>query len=355
MKHDAPADGEEIPQDRFGILGIFGRDFRDMPPGHQELWLERAYTYWRQRGFPYPDLSLEEMTREFRLLQSVKAKSILAYGKARLSMVGLRLANAFHPQMWSVREHGRSALECFADDTVLRRALVKSARFWPGRRCWNAQCLRSVLRIYHRARVSNFRPTVARAVIACFSSEGNVVLDFSAGYGGRLLGALSLARQYIGIDPATEQVEGLRLMKETLGPLSRSVVEICQACAEDLLPDFPSRCIDLVFSSPPYFDRERYSSDSTQSFRRYPAYSQWKEKFLAAVIQESFRVLRQGGYLILNVANVEPYTVATDAAKLAGSRFEAKPIIRMLTSTMPSLRASQQIYKWEPILVFRKR
>ena len=355
MKRDVAASGEAVCHDRHGVLSLFGRELQAMPPARQELWLRRAQRYWRGRGFPYPELSPAEAAREFRLLQGIEPESILRDGEARCSMVGLRLANSFHPQMWSVREHGRSAVECFEDNTVLRRALAKSARFWPNRRCWNAQCLRSVLRIYHRARVSNFRPTVARAAIARFSRAGDTILDFSAGYGGRLLGALSLGRRYIGIDPAAEQVAGLRLMAAALGPLSGGAADIHQACAEELLPELPRGNVDLVFSSPPYFDRERYSSDESQSFRRYPTYSQWKKGFLAVVIRESCRVLRRGGYFLLNVADVEPNTVATDAAGLASERFAALPVIRMLTSAMPSLRARRRIYKWEPILVFRKR
>ncbi|MES1240669.1 MAG: class I SAM-dependent methyltransferase [Acidobacteriota bacterium] len=343
-------------QDHFGILNIFGRDFQSMPLAQQELWLGRAFDYWRSHGFPYPTLSFEEIEREFRLLQRVVPEDIIQNDEARSSMLGLRMANYFHPQMWAVQEHGRSAVRCFEDDTILRRALTKAARFWPNRRCWNAQCVRSVLRIFHRARVSNFRPTVAGAIINYFSLEGATVLDFCAGYGGRLLGSLSLKnRHYIGIDPAEEQVQGLREMLRTLSSLSEGSAEIHQMCAEDLLRELPGCSVEFVFSSPPYFDRERYSIDQAQSFRRYPRYSEWKEKFLKVIINESFRVLKRGGYLAINVADVGAYAVATDTRDLAKEVFEIRRTIRMLTNAMPSQRAKNRIYKWEPILIFQKR
>ena len=38
--------------------------------------------------------------------------------------------------------------------------------------------------------------------------------------------------------------------------------------------------LDMVFTSPPYFDREQYSEDDEQSFKSYPMYSDWRDNFL---------------------------------------------------------------------------
>jgi hypothetical protein len=43
---------------------------------------------------------------------------------------------------------------------------------------------------------------VARSVFYRFSDDQDIVVDFSAGYGGRMFGALSMARHYIGSNPA---------------------------------------------------------------------------------------------------------------------------------------------------------
>jgi hypothetical protein len=338
------------------ILNIFGRDIADLPLSQRDLWLNYAFQYWRSRGFPYPQLSQVEMQNEFKLLERVSFDKILIRGWARSSTVGLRLANAFHPQMWKVPVHGRSPVDRFEDDDTLRKALLKAVRFWPDRRCWNAQCIRSVMRILHRARVSNFRPAVARAIIERFSRSGQQIVDFSAGYGGRLLGALTLRRNYIGVDPAKDQINGLRRMTQSLRGYARADAQLYQACAEDFLPHLPAGKTDLVFTSPPYYDLERYSREDTQSCVRYSTYSEWKERFLKVVIMEAYRLLRKGGYLVLNVADVGKYTIATDAITIASRIFGTETqLIRMMMSTMPAERAKgSDAFRWEPILVWAK-
>jgi hypothetical protein len=62
---------------------------------------------------------------------------------------------------------------------------------------------------------------------------------------------------------------------------------LCQGPAEDLLTGFPKGTAQLIFSSPPYFDRERYSDEPSQSYIRFPKYSDWKRHFLEVAIVES--------------------------------------------------------------------
>jgi 16S rRNA G966 N2-methylase RsmD len=338
------------------VVNLFGRDFSAMSAHQQAFWLGKARRYWREQGFPYPTLTTIERKREFSLLRSVKPNSIVKRNLIAHSTVGLRLANAFHPQMWRVRAHGRSPVELFGDDQSLTRALRKAAGFWPDRRCWNAQCLRSVLRIMHRVGVSNFRPTVARALLQRYSGEGDAVLDFSAGYGGRLLGALSLERHYTGVDPDPAQFSGLNALMEAMSGQSLGNSRLIRGCAEEILPSLPSKSFSVVFSSPPYFNREKYSDDPTQSYLRFPTYEEWREQFLAVVLRQSFRLLENRGHLILNVANTGNFTIAADADEICRRYFGRPRVLRMLMASNPTSRAtpSESKYRWEPIYVYRK-
>jgi len=339
------------------ILNMFGRDFAMMPAHEQKMSIEAAHSYWRHTGFPYPQLPRHEVEIEFDRLKRVSSANVIRAGQAVHSTVGLRLANSFHPQMWRVRLHGSSPLDRFEDDQSLRLALRKAAQFWPNRRCWNAQCIRSVFRVLHRSRVANFRPTVARALMERYSRDNDCVLDFSAGYGGRLLAALTLHRKYIGIDPATDQIKGCAQMIKDLAPLAVARASLSQGCAEDILPRWPVNSFNLILSSPPYYDTERYSIEPDQSYLRYPDYVRWRNEFLAAVISESFRVLQKNAYLVINTANVGIYPIADDTVKLGNRIFGHKPtVIRMLLPHLPARRASElgSNFKWEPIFVFKK-
>jgi hypothetical protein len=338
-------------------LEIFGRDFLQMTESRQQYWLGRARSFWRSQGFPYPTLSEAEMRRDFSQLERVTTPSVLQEKLLVHSTVGLRLANSFHPQIWHVPVHGRSAVDVFSDDDRLVRVLQKAARFWPNRRCWNAQCIRSVLRIMHRIRVSNFRPTVARVLLDRYSGHGDHVLDFSAGYGGRLLGALTLERKYTGIDPAIAQVSGLNLMAQAFSSQGRGTASIIQGCAEDVLPTLGQGTFSTVLSSPPYFNLERYSEEPTQSYRRYPLYEEWKKGFLKIVLCESHRILEKGGCLLLNVADSGRFAIASESEEICRRAFGTpRRVLKMLIASGPGVRsqAFASAYRWEPIYVFRK-
>ena len=329
-----------------------------MSTRQQEITLRRVFCFWRDHGFPYPRVSADDRNREFERLQRVKTREILTKGTVAPSTVGLRLANSYHPQMWHVpgREHTRSAFDYFEDDDALRKILRKAPRFWPNRRCWNAQCLRSSMRIYFGGRPANFRPTAAKALIQRYSPLGGKLVDFSAGYGGRMLAAMAARRSYLGIDPSSSQIAGLRRMRQDVGALVQTDIELVHGCAEDVLPTLQTGIVDLVLSSPPYFDLEKYSDEPTQSYIRFPTYVEWKRHFLAVVVAQSHRLLRPGGYLLINVADVRPYPIHADTCKFAKKFFRRRSRLKMLMRALPSYDSHRPVtaFRWEPILVFRK-
>lgn len=203
---------------------------------------------------------------------------------------------------------------------------------------WNAQCVPSLIRVYHRGRVSNFRPTVARAIASRYSKPGSTILDFTAGYGGRMLGCLSLDRHYIGIDAESAQVRGLQRLGQAVRHISPGTAEIHHGCAEETFDGIRSGSVDLILTSPPYFNNEEYSRSSLQSYRRYPTYEEWRERFLRPVITESCRILGRDKYLILNVADTAAYQVAEDVRRIALERVRLTRTIRLLLSRMPLQR-----------------
>lgn len=345
----------ESRDDEASILNVFGRDFARSR--NRSRLLDAALAYWRRRGFPYPSLQSDEQELEFHRLQRMQAREVIRGRDIHASTLGLRLANFFHPQIWHVpaRRHRRSPIEHFGNDATLIKLLNRAVRFWPNRRCWNAQCLRSLLRIYAGGRVSNFRPAASKALIQRYSKGGDTVLDFSAGFGGRLLGCLSLERRYIAIDPAQNQILGLERMVEALRPLTSTCVEVIQGCAEDVMPRLTAASVNLVFSSPPYFNVERYSADGNQSYRRYPTYTAWIEQFLTPVFTNSERVLAPGGYLVVNIADTQRHAIEHDIKGLLDKLFGARRVLRLLMHARPLQRSvGSAVYRWEPVLVFRK-
>jgi hypothetical protein len=341
------------------FLQIRGQKWAALTARKRARVVDQAFHYWRARGFPYYEPNDRQIEQEFTTLRNKDWQAVFSGSNLRSSNTGLRIANAFQPTMWKAKvSRYRTPLEVFLDDCLLRKAIERALTIWPDRFGANASCLRRILKSFpSTASVSNYRPMVAKAVMGKYSRQGPVV-DFSAGYGGRLLGALALGGTYIGIEPNRAQTTGFRRMKDVLGRLQFSLpkIKILNGIAEIELLRLSSESAELVFSSPPFFDWEHYSESSRQSFRRFPDYDAWFNGFLKPVVAESHRILERHGYLVLNVTNGNRLPSASDvmkAAKIAG--FKLLTCHHMVFPKIPYLHPRNgQPAKSELLLVFRK-
>ena len=342
-------------------LQIRGREWKRLSPARREVVSFAAFRYWRERGFPHYELTQSDIVRELKCLMAQPPLAAFTPDGALGSVLGLRVASFFHPHMWSVRvSRYRSPMDVYLDDDLLLAALKRAWTVWPDRFGANASCLRRMLKTFPgTASVSNFRPTLARAIASRYSPPGGVVIDFAAGFGGRLLGCLTLDREYIGIEPSTRQMNGLRRTVRVLGCTGilpgRAVLH--QGCAEDVLGTFLSVKAQLVFSSPPYYDWERYSRQPNQSYIRYRSYDEWVRGFLVPVIDQSYRMLDSEGRLVLNVSNGQRLPAPEIVEHLAKrSGFAVVERVPLLLARVPYLHPrSNGPFKPELLMVFRKR
>jgi SAM-dependent methyltransferase len=354
MRRQYPVNKSEGPFD------LTGARWLELNDKKRSYYVEKAFRYWRENGFPYYQFTAEQMMWELGALNRIESKRVIEGDEIHGPNAGVTLASYFHRQMWSVRvSRYLSPMDCFQNDELLRAVIRRSLSIWPERHGANASCLRTMLKTYTNcAAASNFKPSVARAVIQKFSSPGDTVVDFSAGFGGRLLGSLTLQRHYSGIEPSKTQVRGLNRCIKTIQKLGvcPGSAEIQCGCAEDVLPTLKSQSSHLVFSSPPYHDWEKYSLQETQSFVRYPDYSDWLQNFLRPVVEQSYRVLRKGGYLAVNVPNGSSrLPLAEDLGNLArASGFAPFQVYRLRLSKVAFLHPRTRTPKWELISIFRK-
>ena len=123
-------------------------------------------------------------------------------------------------------------------DARLAGAIRRALTIWPDRFGANSSSLGHILKSFsNTVGVSNFRPTVAAALIQRYTPSGGRVLDFAAGYGGRLLGAQITGRTYYGIDPSFSQVRGLTKMVRACQKIGDAPPAIIRRnAAETILP-----------------------------------------------------------------------------------------------------------------------
>ena len=221
--------------------------------------------------------------------------------------------------------------------------------------------LRKALKVMSGSQgVSNFRPTAAQAIYEKFLPNGGTTWDMSGGYGGRLLGAIKTQINYIATEPAKETFDGLTQIAKDWGQQSnlfgiKQRLEIVQSGSEDYVPEEDS--LDLCFTSPPYFDTEKYSNEDTQSYKKFPKKVDWLEGFLRKTIQNCHYGLKKNRYLIINIANVSSFDTLEDETGniVLSEGFEYLDTFRLTLSKMPGKNLQADKFKYEPVFLFRKK
>lgn len=146
---------------------------------------------------------------------------------------------------------------------------------------------------------SQFRPATAKVIYDYFGAKN--VLDISSGWGDRLAGfCASSAESYVGIDPNNTLIEGYQQQIETYG--QGKSIEMIEGCAEDV--KLGDKKFDFIFTSPPYFNIERYTQETNQSFKKYRKLDRWLEDFLFVSLKEAWEHLEDGGTMAINISDV---------------------------------------------------
>jgi hypothetical protein len=250
----------------------------------------------------------------------------------------------------------------------------------------------------------NFPPLTAKLLYETFlkglERDGGVMIwDPSAGWAGRLLAALSLDLRtttnefqpvrYIGTDPNpdfyadgniyhdigkfyNEVRGGASLYDETnrylVMPYGSEVVQR-DAGFQQLKGK-----LDIVFTSPPYFNREAYSEDENQSYKKFSSYDSWREGFLRPTLQTAYDWLAPERYLLWNIADLKVGSkylpLEQDSIAIAKQLgFKFKETILMALKSMPGANRTTEdgtltaknfckvdgrLLKFEPVHVFYK-
>jgi len=156
---------------------------------------------------------------------------------------------------------------------------------------------------------SQFKPNVAKAIYDKHKCKN--ILDFSAGWGDRLAGfyASDYGELFVGIDPRKEnhpiyEQQAQFYQKHSTFFENDKKHELICSPAEDADLSKYEGMMDIVFTSPPYFNVERYSHDDTQSWVRYKNIDVWNKNFLQKTIKNVWKCLRKGGILMVNISDV---------------------------------------------------
>ena len=261
----------------------------------------------RLKGVKWPDILVEDF---WFPRNEQKSKYILSPKYFKRDNKGNNASNPFHIETrwkvdWTRTPSGWKTWQTIDGIKTIVRA------FWSLEKVLTKVDLQSIrmattLRKYV---ASQFKPSIAKGFYDYFRS-GNV-LDFSAGWGDRLAGFYcgETTKSYVGIDPNTlnhpnykKQVEFYK-ENQTFFEEPKEVEFICEP-AEDVDYSKYENYFDTIFTSPPYFNVEKYSDEDTQSYIRYKDIDSWNKNFLHKTIEKIIPTLKKDGILAINIADV---------------------------------------------------
>lgn len=269
---------------------------------------------------------------------------------------GLLLLDYLFPNLHKVNageKTNKSIYDRFYDDEILGICLKNAIS---NRKILN---MRTTFFTYARflwRTAINYSPMRAKAIYEKFCPSGGVIYDYSAGFGGRMLGALSSKNNYtyIGIDPNTETYENLLQLGEYIEKVTgrEGTYDIYNACSEDVILEPES--IDFAFSCPPYFTLEQYCDEETQSINKFPKYEDWLEYYVRPTIKSIYQGLKPDGIFGVNIVNfwigAKKYMVTEDWIKIAQEEgFVLQNIYPIVSKARKKLKEDQ-----DSIYIFTK-
>ena len=234
------------------------------------------------------DITNEKAVKEFMYLRNYDYNK-----KMNMSYKGNHASNYFFQvcrfnTKFKTRKY--SNLEAW-DDPIEREKIIKRSEKFNRKGLAYGSKLRSVFQLYY-APILQFKPLIACHIYKRFKPTN--ILDFSAGWGDRLVAAMVNNINYIGIDTNTDLKKPYKEMIKFYKPYTTSKVKMIFNKAENI--DYTKYNYDFIFTSPPYYDKEKY-----RHMPQYSSYETWLKKFLSKVVINSYSNLQENGHMCLHL------------------------------------------------------
>lgn len=178
--------------------------------------------------------------------------------------------------------------------------------------------------------VNSFKPSIAK-YLYCFYDAKNI-LDFSAGWGGRLVGAMVLPNtKYIGIDTNKDLKNGYSYLIDLLNCKNR----VKMIWKDSSKVDYSKLKYDFVMTSPPYYYVEKYNN-----MPLYKNKEEFIKKYWYPTITKVWYNLDKKGKMLLNM----PENMYDETVKIIGVADEIIPLYK--SSRKKELTKNENIYLW---------
>lgn len=237
---------------------------------------------------------------QYELIEDWKRlKSVTEFKTGSQWKPGLKICQHFCKNFFDIQtRNGKSFVDMWNDPVVMDRV-----RIW-GLEKMSALYLSWIRRAVYMAsgmhNPSFYRPHIAKQIIFSTNKINGTLFDPCAGWGGRMLGTVAAHWRYVGCEPNTTTYNNLLEIVDFLG--IKDSVTLYNMPYENL--DLTNLCeVDIILTSPPYFDLERYDNKDSQSYIKYSTYEDWLNNWYLAMIEKNISVLSEDGLSCYNVMN----------------------------------------------------
>lgn len=166
-----------------------------------------------QSPFPFPNQTVDIQKEYCALCKDV----------SKDSKAGMKLIYKYHPSLWAANKQNRMSPYAAWHDVDKLTQVISNRLKYKGEELTPADILYGFSASYIAPKVSLFRPTLSKYLIETYLNDYNLIFDPCSGYSGRLLGAVSLNKKYVGqdINPITVKesnmlIKDLRLNAATI-------------------------------------------------------------------------------------------------------------------------------------------
>lgn len=313
--------------------------------------VEPIFLQLRDTGFIYMDNS-DSIKKSYKRLLDHKPdiSSIELFNNSSLAT---DICKYFCHSFYKATEVGKpNMIDVFNDDNKLKRIIenrlgldwLDSDDKGPGvNEAFNLSYKMIVFQGQRSMRMVNatsmFKPDIAKYMAERYSEPGDLIGDYSCGFGGRLLGAMSSGRRYRGTDPlTTPELENMAKF------FNFKDYELINSGSENYCGDENS--VDLYWSSPPYYNQEYYSDDKTQAYNNTEDY--FYNVYWTKTMENVKYMLKPNKWFGLNI--LSKYDRMVDIAK----KYFGEPLEEIRLKTVRShLTKASGVQKFEPIYMFK--
>ena len=241
--------------------------------------------------YPYTIITPKQRDNDFEKLKNIDCSKITP-----LSRIGNKVSNYyFEPYRIKTKCGKWSYLSAWEDEYKRKRIIRLSNQLFRTRpkMIGTPAVYRNAIKMVVGS-VNQFKPQIAVGqVYKRFKPKR--ILDTSAGWGDRLIGAMSQDIDYIGIDQNEQLTTPYNKMITDFQNKSKSKVMMIFKKSQEVdyskLPTY-----DLIFTSPPYFDLEDY-----EGMEKFECKDKFLQTYFIPTIKKSYEYLEMGGHLALNM------------------------------------------------------